>query len=211
MTIRSGFDCWSKARATARTTATLKPRITSRPQGSRPTRRGSYSRITIFRRPRRIYSRFIIDNPACPPPCIRSSRGPISVTDALSIFQLLKRAREDGRNLIALAMGEPGVITRILGPAAGSYLTYGSLARGAESAPGQLTCRELQSIYRVHQLSHETAITGIIGRPVSQSASPAMHNAAFQACGLDFVYLPIEVDDLEQFFARFVREESRAY
>lgn len=133
------------------------------------------------------------------------------VTDTLSILHLLKRAREDGRNLIALAMGEPGVITRILGPAAGSYLIYGSIARGAESAPGQLTCRQLQSVYRVHQLSYETAITGIIGRPVSQSASPAMHNAAFGACGLDFVYLPIEVDDLEQFFTRFVREESREF
>ncbi|HEX5736286.1 MAG TPA: shikimate dehydrogenase [Blastocatellia bacterium] len=134
-----------------------------------------------------------------------------SVIDTLSIFHLLKRAREEGQNLIALAMGEPGVITRILGPAAGGYLTYGSLARGAESAPGQLTCRELQQTYRVHQLSRETTITGIIGRPVSQSASPAMHNAAFQECGLDFVYLPIEVDDLEQFFVQFVREESREF
>jgi 3-dehydroquinate dehydratase/shikimate dehydrogenase len=134
-----------------------------------------------------------------------------SVTDTLSIFQLLKQAREDGQNMIALAMGEPGIITRILGPSAGSYLTYGSLARGAESAPGQLTCRELETTYRVHQFSRETIITGIIGRPVSQSASPAMHNAAFQECGLDFVYLPIEVDDLEHFFARFVREESRAF
>ncbi len=133
-----------------------------------------------------------------------------SVSDTLSVFHLLKRAREEGQNLIAIAMGEPGKITRILGPAEGSYLTYGSLALGAESAPGQLTCSELKNSYRVHESSCETAITGIIGRPVSQSASPAMHNAAFQACNLDFVYLPIEVDDLEQFFARFVREESRA-
>ena len=133
-----------------------------------------------------------------------------SVTDTLSVFHLLARAPSDGRKLIALAMGEPGVITRILGPAAGGYLTYGSLARGRESAPGQLTCHELKNVYRVHRLSRGTAITGIIGRPVSQSASPAMHNAAFHALGLDYVYLPIKVDDLPAFFARFVREESRA-
>jgi 3-dehydroquinate dehydratase / shikimate dehydrogenase len=133
-----------------------------------------------------------------------------SVTDTLSVFHLLDRARGDGRNLIALAMGEPGVITRIMGPSRGSYLTYGSMAYGAESAAGQLTCRELKSVYRVHELSRETAITGIIGRPVSGSASPAMHNAAFKALGLDSVYLPIEVDDLADFFSRFVREESRA-
>ncbi|HJQ69161.1 MAG TPA: shikimate dehydrogenase [Blastocatellia bacterium] len=144
--------------------------------------------------------------PAAVHKIVTQARG---VSDTLSIFSLLKRAREDGRNLIAIAMGEPGVITRILGPAEGSYLTYGSLARGAESAPGQLTCRELKNTYRVDHLSRETAITGIIGRPVSQSASPAMHNAAFRECDLDFVYLPIEVDDLEQFFTRFVREETR--
>jgi 3-dehydroquinate dehydratase/shikimate dehydrogenase len=132
-----------------------------------------------------------------------------SVTDTLSVFQLLGRARSEGRNLIALAMGEPGVITRILGPAAGSYLTYGSLARGRESAPGQLTCRELKNVYGVHSISRDTGVTGIIGRPVSGSASPAMHNAAFHALGLDYVYLPIEVDDLAEFFARFVRDEGR--
>ncbi len=133
-----------------------------------------------------------------------------SITDTLSVFHLLDRAQTDGRNLIALAMGEPGIITRIMGPSRGSYLTYGSLARGRESAPGQLTCRELKNVYRIHRLSRQTAITGIIGRPVSGSASPAMHNAAFQALGLDYVYLPIEVDDLAEFFARFVREEGRA-
>ena len=133
-----------------------------------------------------------------------------SITDTLSVFQLLDRARADERNLIALAMGEPGIITRVLGPAAGSFLTYGSLARGRESAPGQLTCHELKNAYRVHSLSRETEIMGIIGRPVSGSASPAMHNAAFHALGLDSVYLPIEVDDPAEFFTRFVREESRA-
>src|SRR6185436_4243499 len=33
--------------------------------------------------------------------------------DCLSIFKLLERARDDGRNLIAIAMGSAGVATRI--------------------------------------------------------------------------------------------------
>jgi 3-dehydroquinate dehydratase/shikimate dehydrogenase len=131
-----------------------------------------------------------------------------SITDTLAIFRLLDRARTEGRQLIALAMGKPGLITRVLGPSRGAFLTYGSLGIGCESAPGQITCRELRHLYRTHELTGETMIAGIIGRPVSHSASPAMHNAAFRALGLDFVYLPLEVDDVAEFFRRFVAPAS---
>ena len=36
-----------------------------------------------------------------------------------------------------------------------------------------------------------TTLTGILGWPVSHSLSPAMHNAAFAALGLDWVYVPL--------------------
>jgi shikimate dehydrogenase len=35
-----------------------------------------------------------------------------------------------------------------------------------------------------------------MGKPVSHSLSPAMHNAAFQELGLNNIYLPFEVDDV---------------
>jgi shikimate dehydrogenase len=38
-----------------------------------------------------------------------------------------------------------------------------------------------------------THVVGIIGWPVSHSLSPAIHNAAFAAAGLDWVYLPLPV------------------
>jgi 3-dehydroquinate dehydratase/shikimate dehydrogenase len=127
-----------------------------------------------------------------------------SISDTLAIFKLLDRATEENRKLIALAMGEAGLITRILSPSRGSFLTYGSLRSGAESAPGQLTCQDLNEVYGLSRITRATKITGIIGRPLSHSASPAMHNAAFDALGLDYVYLPFEVDDVKQFFAEFV-------
>lgn len=46
------------------------------------------------------------------------------------------------------------------------------------------------------QLDGATKIYGIMGKPVSHSLSPAMHNAAFQACGLNRVYLAFEVTDV---------------
>jgi shikimate dehydrogenase len=42
-------------------------------------------------------------------------------------------------------------------------------------------------------ISGETRLVGLIGDPVSQSLSPLMHNAAFAARGLDWVYVPLPV------------------
>lgn len=132
-----------------------------------------------------------------------------TVFDALVVLQLLEKAQASGRIAIAMAMGGAGVITRILGPSRGSFLTYAALGPGRESAPGQPTCRELKDLYRIHRIGTTTAITGIIGNPIGHSASPAMHNAAFTEVGLDYVYVPFEVANLAEFISRFVRPETR--
>ncbi|MXZ47706.1 MAG: shikimate dehydrogenase [Candidatus Dadabacteria bacterium] len=44
------------------------------------------------------------------------------------------------------------------------------------------------------EIKATTRIYGIFGHPVSQSLSPAMHNAAFEHLGLDCVYLAFDVD-----------------
>ena len=43
-------------------------------------------------------------------------------------------------------------------------------------------------------ISSRTKVCGIFGYPLEHTFSPAMHNAAFEAAGLDFVYLPFPVD-----------------
>jgi 3-dehydroquinate dehydratase / shikimate dehydrogenase len=134
---------------------------------------------------------------------------PNYLTDTLAIFEILERAEKDERTMIAIAMNGAGTLTRLLGTSRGSFLTYGSLSDGKPSAPGQFSCKELRDLYRIHQLTRDTRITGIIGNPVSHSVSPAMHNAAFAALNLDFVYLPIGVKDFGEFFTRFVSPKSR--
>jgi shikimate dehydrogenase len=42
-------------------------------------------------------------------------------------------------------------------------------------------------------ITGKTTVAGIIGHPVSHSLSPLMHNAAFAALGLDWVYVPFPV------------------
>jgi 3-dehydroquinate dehydratase/shikimate dehydrogenase len=132
-----------------------------------------------------------------------------TLTDSLAIFKLLERARIEDRRVIVLAMGPAGFVTRVLGPAFGSFFTYAALGHGRGSAPGQPTCDELVDLYRVRRISQTTSITGIIGSPVAHSASPAMHNRAFAELDLDFIYLPFETKDLAGFFSGFVRPSTR--
>jgi shikimate dehydrogenase len=43
-------------------------------------------------------------------------------------------------------------------------------------------------------ISGTTKLVGLIGDPVAHSLSPRMQNAAFEACGLDWVYVPLHVE-----------------
>jgi 3-dehydroquinate dehydratase/shikimate dehydrogenase len=129
--------------------------------------------------------------------------------DCLPVFQLLERAREDGREMIAIAMGAAGVATRILGPSRGSFLTYASLDNETVTAPGQLSLSELTEVYRLEKIDRHTQIFGLIGCPVSHSLSPQIHNAAFAATGTNAVYLPFETRDLKSFIKRMIHPRTR--
>ncbi|HKU77909.1 MAG TPA: shikimate dehydrogenase [Pyrinomonadaceae bacterium] len=131
------------------------------------------------------------------------------ITDCLPIFQLLDRARREGRELIAIAMGNAGIATRILGPSRGSFLTYGALDDDSGTAPGQVTAGNLRSLYHVDEIDDDTMICGLVGLPVMHSVSPQFHNAAFVSDGINGVYLPFEVRDAKEFFRRMVHPRSR--
>lgn len=47
------------------------------------------------------------------------------------------------------------------------------------------------------EINAQTKLCGLLGNPVEHSLSPAIHNAAFQKLGLNFVYLAFKVEDLE--------------
>jgi len=50
-------------------------------------------------------------------------------------------------------------------------------------------------------ISASTQFCAVIGNPIGHSLSPAIHNAAFAATGLDFVYLAFRIEDLAGVFA----------
>jgi 3-dehydroquinate dehydratase/shikimate dehydrogenase len=131
------------------------------------------------------------------------------IVDCIPVFQLLDRARREGREVIAIAMGNAGIATRVLGPSRGAFLTYGALDDDSATAPGQVNAPKLRSLYHIDQLDDETMICGLIGLPVMHSVSPHIHNAAFAAEQINGVYLPFEVKNLDSFFKRMVDPSTR--
>ncbi|HEX8282223.1 MAG TPA: shikimate dehydrogenase [Pyrinomonadaceae bacterium] len=132
-----------------------------------------------------------------------------SITDCVEVLRLCERGRREGRETIAVSMGEAGLLTRVLAPAFGAFLTYGSLDAAQATAPGQITARELREVYRVDSLNARTLVAGLVGSPVGHSLSPHTHNAAFAATGLDAVYIPFEVTDLSEFVRRMADPRTR--
>ncbi len=45
-------------------------------------------------------------------------------------------------------------------------------------------------------ISAKTQLCAVIGNPIGHSMSPAIHNAGYDAAGLDFVYVAFEVEDV---------------
>jgi 3-dehydroquinate dehydratase/shikimate dehydrogenase len=131
------------------------------------------------------------------------------ITDCIAAFQLLDRARSRNREMISIAMGTAGIMTRVLGPSRGAFLTYGSLKNESATAPGQITARELRTLYRIDKISRQTQIVGLAGLPVTHSVSPYIHNAAFESAQFDGVYLPFEVREISSFIRRMVHPRTR--
>ncbi len=69
--------------------------------------------------------------------------------DNLKVLGLIPYAQKKGLKIIAFCLGEKGKISRIMAPMLGSYLTYASLEKGEESAPGQMTVEEIKRVLRM--------------------------------------------------------------
>lgn len=131
--------------------------------------------------------------------------GATEITDAIPLWNLQGIAEP----IIAIAMGEFGIWTRILSLSKGAPLAYASSRDGAEAAPGQASFEDLISIYRADGISEQTRIYGIVGLKSSGSLSPYIHNPAFAEKGIDAVYMPLTVRDCREFYNKMVSPRTR--
>ncbi len=67
--------------------------------------------------------------------------------DNVRVLQLISAFPDT--EMVSLAIGDLGMISRILSPVMGGSFTYASIKEGKESASGQMTVRELRSLYEI--------------------------------------------------------------
>jgi 3-dehydroquinate dehydratase/shikimate dehydrogenase len=108
------------------------------------------------------------------------------------LLSLLRATRPDASSIV-IGMGGAGMCTRILAGRFGSRWTYA----GDAIAPGQITAARLLQEFRFRRIRPDAAVYVVLGRPVSGSLSPAMHNAGFAALGLNAAYVPLDARDLD--------------
>jgi len=111
--------------------------------------------------------------------------------DSISDLTRLARAATDEPSIV-IGMGDAGIATRVLAARFHSRWTYA----GDEVAPGQVPAARLLQEFRFRRVRADSAVYGVLGRPVSRSLSPAMHNAGFAALGLHAAYVPFDTGDL---------------
>ena len=125
----------------------------------------------------------------------------VTPQDTRHLVALAQACRQlEGRPRILLGMGERGLFSRVLAGRLGSELTYCSAPELSPAAPGHLDPRQLVELYRFRSLDRDTLVCGVIGRPIAHSRSPEIHNRGYAAAGLNAVYLPFLVDQVEAFF-----------
>jgi len=121
-----------------------------------------------------------------------------TLSDNVAMMKFLQ-ARSGQHALIGVCMGEQGIISRVLGVRAGSVFTFGAVdaKAGLKTAPGQLSARDLRSIYRIEQVDAATRIFGVAGDPIEHSLSPVIMNTALRRENVNGVYLALHAKTLK--------------
>jgi len=112
-----------------------------------------------------------------------------SLSDSLRLRDV---TRGEQAGTAVVGMGPAGWPTRILAAHFGSCWSY-----AGDAAPGQIPLCRLLDEYRFRSITPVTRVFGIAGAPIGHSLSPALHNAAFDALGIDAVCVPLQSESAE--------------
>jgi 3-dehydroquinate dehydratase/shikimate dehydrogenase len=115
------------------------------------------------------------------------------MSDRVADLRTLLGAAASDRSSILIGMGAAGTMTRVLADRFGSRWTYA----GQQVAPGQMPASRLLDEFGFRRVRRDAAVYGVLGRPVVNSLSPAMHNAGFAAIDAAAVYVPIDTRDID--------------
>lgn len=126
-----------------------------------------------------------------------------SLSETLPLFDLAQQPEFQGTDHVLIALGAPGVVTRVLAARLRNRWTYA----GDAIAPGQLPTARMLDEFRFHRIRADADLYGVVGNPVMHSLSPAMHNAGFAHRSINAAYVPLEAKHTDDFvqFARAMR------
>ncbi len=119
-------------------------------------------------------------------------------------FDAFDLIRDSSKEMIAVCMGEAGLMSRVLAGKVGAFASFCASEAGAESAPGQLTLDQMHRCYRFDKITTSTDVYGVVGSPVGHSLGPTVFNELFASSGIDGVYLPLLVEPTYEAFAAFI-------
>ena len=132
-----------------------------------------------------------------------------NVEDNLITLNLISYARKQSQKIISLCMGDKGGVSRAVAPLIGNFLSFATLDRAGQSAPGQFTVHEMNQFQEWFNGKHTASLVPnlslrktspknyvLLGNPVEQSLSPLMHNAALKKIGIAEHYVAFCVQDI---------------
>lgn len=133
-----------------------------------------------------------------------SSRDALEPLSALSSLAAAERG-----NVLAFATGACGTWTRLVAAHRGApWFYFAAVDGGAEpAAPGQPELRRWIADFDLPWLRPVDGLFGVVGRPVTHSLSPRLHNRAYASLGLPYLYLPLHADSLGDFWLDVVEDD----
>ena len=152
-------------------------------------------------RPTDLHQRLLDMAATAPVRIVKAAYKARNLTDALEALRLYRELPKAIRqSLVIIAMGEAGMITRILAAKYNAAFTFAVPAGGATTAPGQPTILELIHTCRFKHQQRDWPVYGVVGWPVAHSISPVIHNSGFGSIDFPGVYVPLPIEpDYEAF------------
>lgn len=131
---------------------------------------------------------------------VRIEATPGSFADVARLLEFAARTVDcGGPPLVAVALGPLGVCSRILAGRYQAPFTLAAQDEGRATEPGLLPASLMVDLYRGREISPATRVYGAVGAEAAAGLTPMVHNRAFEARGLDAVYVPFPVDRLDEF------------
>jgi len=132
--------------------------------------------------------------------------------EAVKAFAAARPSRGAGEadapgDLVVFCGGETGAWSRLVVAVLGAPWIYLGAGR-TPAANGQPGLRQWVRDYGLPELVRPQALFGVLGASVARSLSPRLHNAAYRALGLPYLYLPFSARSFGDFWLQVVDSDD---